>query len=197
MEQVDRTQHVQRERLRRVARIQRLSAIMKWFVTLFMAMVLLAAVLLVLSLSWPDFFVDLDDTLEVGAIERPILEIPLMQRLGFSALVVAAFGMILGMCWQVRQAFSHFQKGDYFQPGTLSCIVALGFWLIGFGVFEVISDMIGSVLLTLDYPAGERQLEIDIDGGEVFFLTFGALMLVFGWIMREAATIDEENKLFV
>jgi len=197
METADATTPAQSERMRRVARIQRLSAVMKWFVTVFMGVVVLAAVLLVLSLSWPDFFVDADDMLEVGSIERPILELPLLQRIGFSALVVAAFGMILGMCWHARQAFSHFQKGDYFQPGTLSCIVALGFWLIGFGVFEVVSDMIGSVLLTLDHPEGERQLEIDIDGGEVFFLTFGALMLVFGWIMREAATIDEENKLFV
>ena len=62
---------------------------------------------------------------------------------------------------------------------------------------SLFASTILSALLTWDFPAGEGEIEVALDGGEAFFLIFGALMLVFGWIMREAATIDEENRQFV
>lgn len=185
------------EREKRLTRIRCLSTTMKWFVTVVLILIAVIGALLVVMILLPALLDAATETLDLSDIERDLGDIPFAQRIGLSIVAGCAFCLLIGICWNIRQLFDQFRKAAFFAPQTLSRMIKIGIWLLAFGAFEILSDPITSVLLTLDYPVGERQVEMEFDGGELFFLIFGSLMLVFGWIMREAATIAEENRQFV
>lgn len=185
------------ERAARLTRIRRVSRLMKWFVTLFMMLLLVTLALTIAAVYSPESFDAAGEIIELGDFERRLGDIPLMQRLFAMGLLGLAFGILFVICWQIRRLFEFLRQGDFFSPRTLSCFVAIGLWLIAFGILEILIDPIASYLLTLDMPDGQRVFDISLDGGELFFGIVGGLMIVFGWTLREAAAIAEENRQFV
>ena len=185
------------ERAIRLSRIRRLSMAMKWFVTVVLILISVIGTFLVALVLLPALLEAATETVKLSDTERNLGDIPFVQRLGISAVLGIAFCLLLGICWNIRQLFDQFRRAAFFASDTLSRMIKIGMWLLAFGVFDILCDPILSALLTWDYPDGEGKINVALDGGEAFFLIFGALMLVFGWIMREAATIDEENRQFV
>lgn len=191
------TELEQKERKRRLVRIRQVSTAMKWFITVVLVTIAVSGALVVAMILLPALLDVTTETLELTEVERALGDIPVAQRIGLSLVAVTAFALLLAICWNVRQLFDQFRKAAFFAPETLSRMIRIGIWLLTYGAFEVLSNPIVSVLLTIDFPEGQRQIDMELDGDEFFFIVFGALMLVFGWIMREAATIDEENRQFV
>lgn len=188
----------QDERAKRLKRIRQISNVMKWALTVVIALLAVGGILIMISVLFPDHLeFAAEETLDAGDIERAIIDIPFGQRIALSIMVTFAFSILIVISWQIRQLFDHFSRTDFFSPRTLSRIVSLGWWLLVIGVYDLVSDPIGSIIATIDLPAGEKVLEISFDGGELLFLIFGTLMILFGWVMREAAIIDEENRQFV
>ncbi|MTI42065.1 DUF2975 domain-containing protein [Roseibium hamelinense] len=186
------------ERADRLARIRRLSGFMKWFLTVVMGLVVIIGLFLVVTLCLPaDLLFTADEMIDIADVERRMGDIPLGQRIAIAGLTGLAFFLIAGACWHIRLVFKRFQHIEFFDPRTLSSVVSFGRWLIIFAIVDLISDPVGSALLTLDLPEGQRSIDVTLDGGELFFLILGSLMLVFGWILREAALIAEENKQFI
>ncbi|MCK7612786.1 DUF2975 domain-containing protein [Roseibium sediminicola] len=182
----------------RLKRIRRVSAFMKWVVTVVLAIILVLGVVLTIGIALPnDLLIAADETLDVADVERRLGDVPHIQRIGLAILTAIAFALLTAAGWKIRQVFNGFQKMEFFSPTTLSNVISFGVWLIAFAVFDLISDPIGSVMLTYDYPPGERAVDLTLDGGEIFFLILGALMLLFGWILREAALIADENRQFI
>lgn len=189
---------VQDERAKRLKRIRQISIFMKWALTAVIALLAVAGIMIVLSVLLPGHLeFAAEETLDAGNIERALVDIPLGQRIALSVMVTFAFGVLIIISWQIRQLFDHYSRTDFFSPRTLSRIVSLGWWLLVIGVYDFVSDPIGSIIATIDLPTGQKAMEISLDGGELLFLIFGTLMILFGWIMREAASIDEENRQFV
>lgn len=185
-------------REKRLVRIRRVSTFMKWAVTLVLALILVLAVIVTIGIAVPnDLLIGPEETIDVGEKERALGDIPQAQRIGLAFLVAAAHIMLIFATWHIRTVFRHFQKMEFFSPKTLSNVIAFGIWLIAFGVFDLLSDPLGSIIVTIDLPEGQRALDLALDGDEIFFLVFGALMLLFGWILREAALIADENRQFV
>lgn len=184
-------------RTARLIRIRRVSSFMKWFVTLFMLLLILTGLLLSAALLAPQSFDATGELIELGEMKRRLGEIGMLQRLGVCALVALAFLMLSAICWQIRQLFEFLRQGDFFSPGTLNRFVAIGGWLIAFGAIDILLDPLGSLLLSFDLPEGQRQLSVYFDGGELFFFVIGGLMIVCGWTLREAAQIAEENGQFI
>jgi hypothetical protein len=185
------------EREERLTRIRQLSNAMKVVVTVILVLISVISAILLLLLLLPALLDVSTGTLALTGVDRMLVDVPVLQRLGLAAVVALAFWLLCRIFWNVRQLFCRFSEGVFFTPGTQSHILKVGTWLLAYGVFDVLSDPIGSVLLTLDNVPGERRLELELSGSEFFFLIFGALMIVFGWIMREAASIAEENRHFV
>lgn len=186
------------ERNRRLARIRRVSTFMKWFVTAVLAIILVFGVVVTVGIALPnEFMIAADETLDVADVERRLGDVPHLQRVGIAVLSAIAFTLLLIAGWNIRQVFRRFQKMEFFSPKTLANVISFGIWLIAFAVFDLLSDPIGSVMLTYDFPPGERAIDVTLDGGEIFFLILGALMLLFGWILREAALIADENRQFI
>lgn len=200
------------ERQKRLNRIRQVSGIMKWFITALIGFLVVLAVLAGGMFFAPEFagmannptsefgqtFQEIGtETIDFGEAERAITEIPFWQRTGLAVMITIAIATLMVALWQIRQLFVSFSQSDFFSPIALSRMLSLGWWLVAFAIYDVVSDMIGSVLLTLDFPEGQRQLAIEIEGAEFFFIIFGVIMILFGWIMREAASIAEENKQFI
>ncbi|GAB4522910.1 MAG: hypothetical protein Tsb0019_24820 [Roseibium sp.] len=185
------------EREQRLTRIRQLSNAMKVVVTVILVLISVISALLFLLLLLPAVLDVSTGTLALTGVDRMLDDVPVLQRLGLAAVVALAFWLLCRIFWNVRQLFCRFSEGAFFTPGTQAHILKVGTWLLAYGVFDVLSDPIGSVLLTMDNAPGERRLELELSGSEFFFLIFGALMIVFGWIMREAASIAEENRHFV
>ncbi len=186
------------EREKRLTRIRRVSAFMKWAVTIILLILLGLGVVVTIGIALPnELMIGAQETFDVADTERMLGDIPQVQRIGISILAAIAFSLLLAAGWNIRQVFKRFQKMEFFSPKTLANVFSFGIWLIVFAVFDLISDPIGSVLLTYDFPPGQRTVDISLDGGEIFFLVLGALMLLFGWILREAALIADENQQFI
>ncbi|MEO9530492.1 DUF2975 domain-containing protein [Roseibium sp.] len=185
------------ERDTRLRRIRRLSNAMKWFVTVLLVLMSVASAILVFMLLLPAFLDVPNGLLDSAGLERKLEEVPVAQRLGLGAMVVLAFFLLRSIFWNLRQLFVQFHDGAFFAPATQAHILNAGFWLIAYGLFDILSDPVSSVLLTWDNAPGARRLEVELSGGEFFSLVFGALLLVFGWIMREAASLADENRQFV
>lgn len=186
------------DRPARLRRIRRLSAVMTWGTTGLAVAMGLIVTLAVIWLAWPALFPQLADELfEIAETERNLLDIPLSQRLGLALLGAVGGGLITLILVRLRQIFAGFQRMEFFAAQTLGKVIALGRTLLVFGVFDIFHDPLGTLLMTLDLPEGQRTMELSLDGGEIFVLIFGAIMLTFGWILREAALTHEENQQFI
>ncbi|EAV40765.1 hypothetical protein SIAM614_17174 [Stappia aggregata IAM 12614] len=186
------------EREKRLTRIRRVSAFMKWAVTFILLILVVLGLVITIGIALPnDLMIGAEETFDVADTERMLGDIPQVQRIGISVLAAIAFGLVLAVGWNIRQVFKRFQRMEFFSPKTLANVFAFGIWLIVFAVFDLISDPIGSIILTYDFPPGQRAVDVSLDGGEIFFFVLGALMLLFGWILREAALIADENQQFI
>lgn len=206
------SQSINTERTRRLIRIRRLSFVMKWFVTAIVALLAIVGALVLIMLASPelDSVTDIRLTdvkqmwqelraapIDFGDVEREVGSIPLAQRAALALMMVFAIGTLMICMWQIRQLFESFRQNDFFSSQSLARVLAPGWSLLVFGIYDIVSDPIGSALLTLDYPAGQQQVSIAISGAEIFFMIFGTIMILFGWVMREAAHIEEEYRQFI
>ncbi|WP_133192682.1 DUF2975 domain-containing protein [Labrenzia sp. 011] len=187
----------QAERETRLTRIRQLSNMMKWFVTVLLILVAVISAGLVSALLLPAILDVSTAIFEIAPVERKLSEVPFGQRLGLIALVFSAFFLLSRLFWNIRQLFVQFHNGAFFTSSTQTRILNAGLWLLAFGFFDILSKPVASVLLTWDHALGDRSLVVELTGSELFFLVFGSLMLVFGWIMREAASLADENRQFV
>ncbi len=205
-------QSLETERTKRLSRIRRVSFFMKWFVTGWVALMVIVAVLVLGMFFSPEFDAMTDTsltelkamwqelgagTIDFGDTEREVADIPFVQRGALAIMGLFALVTLMICLWQIRQLFESFRQNDFFSGQALARMLALGWLLVVFGIFDIVCDPLGSALLTLDYPAGQREVSIEIEGAEIFFVIFGAIMILFGWIMREAANIEEENRQFI
>ncbi|PLW74948.1 hypothetical protein [Cohaesibacter celericrescens] len=181
----------------RVQRITRISGVMKWVLTAFMVLVIVVGILVLAVLSVPDLLEVAKDTMEFGGAERVFGDVPAWQRLLLALFYELCIGSFLMTLWFMHRLFSSFQIKEFFSSRALSSMVWCGIWFVIFGVFDFLEEPVSSVLTTLDLGENQRQLEIGLEGGEIFFIIFGVLFITLGWVMREAASLHEENQQFI
>ncbi|WP_439529577.1 DUF2975 domain-containing protein [Pannonibacter sp.] len=186
------------ERARRLKRISTMAVWLKWFLTGMAAICILFGLLVIFVLILPSFVqLDPEDTIDIGEVSRGLMTISLGQRMLMATFLIISIAAVVMLLWKLRQLFAQFGRLDFFSSRTLSFIVETGWWLLALGVLDFIADPIGSFILTYDLPAGQQQISFAIEAGQILFLVFGPLTLLFGWVMREAALAYEENQQFV
>ncbi len=181
----------------RVGRIARVSGIMKWVLTFFIALVVVIGIIVLLLLLNPDWLEAGNEVIDFGDSGRTYGEIPQLQRWILAFFYDASIGTFLMTLWYMRTVFARLQILDFFSSKTLSSMVWCGIWFVIFGVMDFLEEPVASVLTTFDLPDGERQLSIGVEGGEIFFIIFGVMFMTIGWVMREASLLQEENSQFV
>ena len=191
------SQQDQQDNVRRHNRITRVSGVMKWVLTIFMLFVLIVGILVFAVLLIPDILEVANEVADFGDSGRTYGEIPFMQRLALAIFTDLSIATFLITLWYMRAVFAGFQKLDFFSSETLSSMVWCGIWFVIFGIFDFLEEPVSSVLTTLDLGEGERQLAVVVEGAELFFIIFGIMFITIGWVMREAARINEENQQFI
>ncbi|SHL61204.1 DUF2975 domain-containing protein [Roseibium suaedae] len=185
-------------RQQRLNRIRRVSTCMQWVAAFICLLILITAGLVLAVVVNPALCPDVTATMiGLDDIKRPLGDIPLAQRMGLGVISTLAFAILLAVFVHVTQLFRRFRQADFFSSDSLRRMVSLGRWLMAFGVYDILCDPVASILSTLDLPKGQKSLAFSLDGTELFFVTFGSLVLVFGWILREAALIQDENSQFI
>ena len=185
-------------RSRHFQRIQLCAGLVKWLVSAFILALIVMTMVRVLSVLSLDVAAFTGrEAVWIGDTRRSIADLSLAQRGALAAVILITFAVLTGSVWTLRNVCSRFQNGELFSPGTLRTIVSLGVWLISYAIFEVFRDPFRSLILTLDFPKGQRTIDVTVDGGEIFCMILGALLLLFGWIMREAALLAEENEKII
>ncbi|WP_106751923.1 hypothetical protein [Pannonibacter carbonis] len=186
------------ERTRRLKRISTMAMWLKWILTGMAAICVLCGLLILFVLILPSFVeLDPEDTIDIGEVSRGLMTIGLGQRILIALFLTACIGAIVMLLWKLRQLFAQFGRLDFFSSRTLSFIVETGWWLLALGLLDIFADPIGSWILTFDLPEAERKISFALEAGQILFLVFGPLTLLFGWVMREAALAYEENQQFV
>lgn len=171
---------------------------LKWFLTGMATVCVVLGFLVVFVLILPSFVqLDPEDTIDLGEVSRSLMTIGLEQRILIALFLIASIGAVVMLLWKLRQIFAQFARLDFFSSRTLSFIVETGWWLLALGLLDFVADPIGTFILTFDLPEGERKITFAIEAGQILFLVFGPLTLLFGWVMREAALAYEENQQFV
>jgi DUF2975 family protein len=182
----------------RVRRIQIGAMATKWALTLCALAVLLFWLEDILSILFPThpFFMDVS-TLEIGETERPLAEMSLNQRLPLVALTTVSYALLTGVTLAVRTVCRRFQSADFFSRKTLDTVFSIGVGFITYAVFNIMAFPVATYIATLDYPENKRVIDVAIGGDELFSLILGALMLLLGCVMREAALLAEENQQII
>ena len=186
------------EQSKRLKRIRIVARLVKWIATLSLFATFTVGIGLTFVFLFPEGPAwSVEETIWTGDGERALSSIPFPQRSILAVLLVVNLALVLGIIWALRSVCRHFENGDYFSPQALENVFSLGAWMISFAVFDIASDPVGIMVATLDFPEVKRVIDVSLDGGEVFTMILGALMLLFGWIFREAALLAEENRQIV
>ena len=173
-------------------RIEQVSRLMVWVITLG-GMGLAAAYAAVwLTPGWLD-------TIAAREFLNPDVAITSSPLLRALAGLVSAIplGLVLYGLWQIRHLFALFGSGRYFTVEGSRYLLRFGAALLLAAPAGIATRAIASVLLTMQNPEGSRQLVVQAGSNDYFGVVVGGLLLVVGWVMREAARMDREIKQFV
>ncbi|MGH1446839.1 MAG: DUF2975 domain-containing protein [Cognatishimia sp.] len=116
-----------------------------------------------------------------------------------SILAIEAIGVFLTLfvLWQMRALFALYMSGETLTERCAKRILRIGQGLVAVGCASFFSKTIVVLILTFHNPPGQRTLSISFGDGDLGFLLAGALIVVIGWVSKEAARAAEENKAFV
>ncbi|MCK7612787.1 DUF2975 domain-containing protein [Roseibium sediminicola] len=192
------TTQEQHQQTKRLKRIRGCARAVKWVLTFVVVAQLVFGIALCLSILLPAYSLfNGVDSISTGNIERAFRDMPLVQRALLAFLAAISFILLTSALWTLRNLCARFQKADFFSPRTLKQVAFAGIWLISYAIFDVASDPVAALIATMDFPEAQRIVDVTVDGGEISCMILGALMLLLGWIMREAALLAEENRQII
>ncbi len=97
----------------------------------------------------------------------------------------------------MRGLFGLYRAGEILTPASAERIRDIGLGLFVLAVLGPVTNMIQMLILTWNNPPGQRALVLGISGATLGFVLAGALMILIGRVMSEAARMAEENRSFV
>ncbi len=174
------------------ARVRRFSLWLQRLASLGMAVFVAFAASVIVFPDWFEGMIaaaypDLTIAAGITASKRTVLLLMLSLP-----LAVTLYGL-----WNVRLLFGAYARGEVFSTVPAAYIRNVGSAMLVNVVLSVLVHSIGSVVLTIDNPAGSRQLTVSLSSNTYLLLMMGGLLVVIGWVMREAARISDENSRFV
>jgi hypothetical protein len=121
---------------------------------------------------------------------------PFQATLVAAVAVIATYPLVatfLGM----RRLFGRYRRGEILSDACATDILRIGQALFAVAAMTVIVPMLQIMILSWGLGQGQRLLSVGVDGSTLGFLLSGGLLIVIGWVMREAAQAAEDAKGFV
>lgn len=172
--------------------IARLSRRMAWICRALLWLVLPALALYVVIL--PEQLPHHGWVASAGFTARPLP--PAVALAVWGALGVIALPALWGL-WSLRRLFEGYAAGAIFTVAAARRLRHCGVALVVAGLETPFGSALLSVSLSFDLPKGSRMLVLSWSGNDVVLLVVGALLLIVGRVMGEAARIAEDNAGFV
>ena len=163
-------------------RIARLSAGLYWLCSLLMA-VLPVVVLWGLATSVAD----------PGWMAARFADLPAVTRMtpGKAALAngigAVSLPVLLLTFAQMRGLFARYRQGEILSDPCALHVLRIGQSLVVLAGLGVLLPTLQRLALTFDNPPGARVLAIGLDSGSLGMALAGGLLVVIGWVMREAS----------
>lgn len=138
-----------------------------------------------------------------AALVAQLTELPATTRISaLQAALVAAVGIIatyplvatfLGM----RRLFGRYRRGEILTDACARDILRIGQALFAVAAMTVLVPTLQILICSWNNGPGNRLLYLGVEGSTLGFLLSGGLLIVIGWVMREAALVAEDAKGFV
>lgn len=179
--------------MKKRTRTQKLAAVLLVLDTIFIGVIVLAAVLaLIQALIEPDELLAGIAPEFVFPENTPFLI--MVASVGFFAIMI---GAILYTLWQMRDLFARYAKGESLTVGCAEAIRKTGIGLIWIVVLDALMMPVQSLLLAWLISPEAASFALDISAASLGLLLAGGLIVLVGWVMREAVDVAEENARFV
>jgi uncharacterized membrane protein len=173
-------------------RITPLSNLLYWVCTV-LAYVLPILVIVKILQGWFDPAVVVA---QYAVLPSGVRVTPIQSTLVAAVAVFATYPLVatfLGM----RRLFGRYRQGEILSDACASDILRIGQALFAVAATTVIVPTLQILILSWNIGPGQRLLSIGLDGSTLGFLLSGGLLIVIGWVMREAAKAAEDAKGFV
>lgn len=175
-----------------LARLRRLS---RWLerVTSF-------GILLIAALAVAGFFVpEWTRSVMLNKLGQTGAALPLTEqtRIGVAAIACVPIAVMLYGLWQVRGLFAEFARGDLFNTCAARRLELFGFSVLAQGPLGPLTATAIALAASLANPPGQRLLVLTFSINDYFALIVGGALVAAARVMREAASLAEENASFV
>ncbi len=155
------------------------------------ALPLLALFLIGQRVAAPDLITGDFPGIPIASTPSPAT-IVLAGLMGFLPMAAMIYALV-----QMRGLFGRYRQGEILTAICALHIKGIGQGLVAGAALGVIANSLQIVILTWANPPGQRVLAIGIETDTIGFLLSGALMILIGRVMAEAARVADENRSFV
>ena len=109
---------------------------------------------------------------------------------------IAYFAPVLILIGAFR-VFQVFRTTDPLGPEASKSVRFLGITIVIYALSRIMNYSLSVFLLTYDNPPGTKELSIAVNNQDLMILMIGAILMIIGHILTQAALIAEENRQFI
>lgn len=99
--------------------------------------------------------------------------------------------------WHLRALMRLYSRGVILAQACASAIQRIGLGVLGVLVLGVLAHTLQVLVLTALNPVGQRSVSVALGSTDLGLALTGGLLVLIGWVMREAAAAADENAAFV
>jgi Protein of unknown function (DUF2975) len=173
-------------------RIRRISLGMVW--ACWALIVLLPVALVVYWATAADATLAAQGNLLPAAMLAPL---QLWQRVAAARVTAVPLALLLMGLWQAKRCFALFAQGKVFTAQAVDCLRRFAGWVAAAALAAIVAAAIASILLTLQNPAGMRQLALGFSSNHLFTLFFAAIVWLMAAVIGQGQSLAEENERFI
>jgi hypothetical protein len=120
-----------------------------------------------------------------------------MSRLAAGLVSCAHLGLLCWALWTARGLFARFARGETLETQTGRDLRTIGGLIALYGLTTPLAGALITLAATMANPPGQRMVGVSLGTNELILGLLGALILVLGHVMAEAARIADDNRQIV
>jgi hypothetical protein len=128
---------------------------------------------------------------------RNALTLTPVSQFGAAAISCTHLGLLCWALWTAKGLFARFAIGATLESQGGKDLRAIGGMIALYAALTPLAKALITVALTLGNPPGQRLLALSVGTNELILGLLGALILVLGHVMAEAARIADDNRQIV
>lgn len=183
---IDTNDNAEDERRRR--RIHRVAGVMS-FCCAFLAI----ALPICMALIWGYVEYMLPPRLPAHLLEN----MSVWDRIGGFLLSLFVVGVGVWGLSSLATLFARFRRGDIFDVRAAVLLRRFALSVLVLPLAGLITEGLTTAWLSRDAAPGEGMVALSLSSHDLFLCVIGVLLLTIAWILRDAAAINEENRLIV